>query len=115
MLLYRVESSNKEATLPEWIRESEEYKGSQAASGRWFSELFCDIAFYLNDTPNARVLCVEVEDAEQYRVSNIPMKQGGKSIVDNPRAYSRCPETEFYLPISIARESRVWGSRAFLC
>ena len=42
------------------------------------------------------------ELAELYRVSNLQSKDGGKSVPNNPAAFSRRPEHEFFLPANLA-------------
>lgn len=104
--VYRVESKTKpnSSNTPDWVKESPSYKNMMGAGGRWFGDSLEEVKWYLdNEYPDGHITSVEVptKDLEKYRVSN--MKDlGGKDIPNNPRAFSRRPEKEFFLPSDLA-------------
>ena len=105
--LYRAES-NPDApkkSPAQWIQESEEYKRSLQAEGRWFTDRLDEATWYLeNEYPNGRLTYIDVpaNQVESFRVLNIPEKIGGKQVAESPRAFSRKPEVEFFVPSEMA-------------
>ena len=106
MRLYRVELPPGAETkgAPEWVKGHGIYERSKEAMGRWFTDDPAEAQWYLDDQPGAHVTALDVpsEEAEQYRVSNLPEQAGGKETANNPRAFSRRPEKEFFLPPEVA-------------
>lgn len=103
--LYRVEPKAEESprnhSSPGWVLDGEAVHNTNQAAGRWFGESLEEVQWYLkNEYPDGRIVYVDVplRDVEKYRVSNIPEKPGGKDVPENPRAFSRRPEKEFFLP-----------------
>jgi len=110
--LYRVEATPEQsanAKISPWAKESPEFKRTMESSGRWFTDDPAEADWYLkNEYPEGRVVAVDVpvDEAEKFRVSNIPEKEGGKNIEENPRAFSRRPEKEFFLPREMAGQAK---------
>ena len=102
--LYRVESNTVAAdiSISDWIKEDPGYKRSQKASKRYYTDDPSTLKFYANDHGEGKWTLkwrdVTPQEADKYRVSNIPRKEGGKDTEDNPQAFSRDYETEFFLP-----------------
>jgi len=110
--LYRVEATPEQianAKISPWAKESPEFKQAMEAGGRWFTDDPAEADWYLkNEYPEGRVVAVDVpvDEAEKFRVSNIPEKEGGKNVEENPRAFSRRPEKEFFLPREMAGQAK---------
>jgi hypothetical protein len=110
--LYRVEATPEQiagAEISPWVKESPEFKQAMEAGGRWFTDDPAEADWYLkNEYPEGRVVAVDVpvDEAEKFRVSNIPEKEGGKNVEENPRAFSRRPEKEFFLPREMAGQAK---------
>lgn len=107
--LYRFEPKGERAlpaTTPDWVRESPEVKNMLAASNRWFTEDPDEARWYQREHPEGHLTHVDVPEgeAEQYRVSNMAKQPGMKSAAENPAAFSRRPEHEFFVPAHIAKE-----------
>ena len=70
------------------------------ATGRWFSDDIDEAKWYESLTPEGELLYIDIptKDLESYRVSNIIETPDGL----NPRAESRRPEKELFLPREIA-------------
>ena len=105
--LYRAEPSTKDSSkVADWVRESEGYKNTLAATDRWFTDDIEEANWYLKneypDSGHLTYLDVPKSDVEQFRVSNITPTGSGKNVAENPAAYSRRPEKEFFLPRHIA-------------
>lgn len=49
-----------------------------------------------------RYIDIPRDVAETLRVSNIPLKPGGKHTPENPAAFSLRPEREFFVPMAVA-------------
>lgn len=104
--LYRAEDKNVQSNAPSWMKEDELYQNVLNASGRWFTDSLKEAQWYINqEYPDGHIVYVDLpaEEAEQYRVSNLAMKKGYKDVRENPAAFSRRPDREFFLPIEIAR------------
>lgn len=102
--LWRVEASVSREPA-DWMKTQPEYQQAQAARGRWFTDDPSTLEFYKNDIgPNYRITYVDLPkaEAERYRVANMEKIAGGKAVGENPAAYSRDPNTEFFLPREIA-------------
>ena len=106
--LYRAETRTGGPGVSDWIKDHPTYKNTLAASGRWFTDDIEEARYYLQDNPGAKLVEVEVPAAEveRYRVSNLPEVPGGKNAAENPRAFSRRPEKEFFLPKDMAERAR---------
>lgn len=109
MRLYRAEDkSGSQDSVPDWVKQSEDYQRSQQASGRWFTDDLSEAEWYIeHEYPSGKIVCVDVPDetANNYRVSKLE-KAGGKSAAENPFVYSLRPEKEFFLPREIANQKR---------
>jgi hypothetical protein len=93
--------------IPEWIRQSPTFQQNLAASGRWFTASFDEAVWYSKECDDGEIVYLDVPTSqiEEFRVSNIELKAGGKDTIDNPKAFSRRPEFEFYLPVSMASQA----------
>lgn len=95
---------------PSWMDDDERVKISKAAEGRWFSDQRSEAEWYVANEHLGRGEISQVvllaSFAERFRVANLPLKPGGKSVVDNPRAFSLRPDVEFYLPRAVASAAR---------
>jgi len=103
--LYRYEPKEPRATIvADWIKESAPFKNTLAASGRWFTDDPAEAQWYEQEHPGGHMVAVQVQsaEAETYRISNMARKAGFKDTVDNPAAFSRRPEREFFLPSDLA-------------
>ncbi len=119
--LYRAEGkgdSKEGVPAPSWVKQTLEYQRNVEASGRWFTDDLKEAEWYIkNEYPSGKILFVDVpkEIANHYRVSQLK-KTGGKLIGENPFAFSRRPEKEYFLPREIANQKRdytkgVWGRK----
>lgn len=90
----------KRAKVADWIAETEKYQNMIKATGRWFSDDIDEAKWYESLTPEGELLYIDIptKDLESYRVSNIIETPDGL----NPRAESRRPEKELFLPREIA-------------
>ena len=114
--LYRAESSpnDSKSSIPDWAKDSEGYRNTLAASNRWFTDDINEANWYLkNEYPGGRLTFIDVPtaDVEQYRISNLQNKTGGKDAKDNPAAYSRRPEVEFFIPSDLANTRKDYVGR----
>ncbi|HTY44249.1 MAG TPA: hypothetical protein VMC80_03325, partial [Patescibacteria group bacterium] len=93
--LYRAEEkSSTEKNAPDWVKENPDYQRSEQARGRWFTDDLTEAEWYLkHEYPSGKIVVVDVpkEIAERYRVSRLK-KVGGKTIGENPLAFSERPE-----------------------
>ena len=111
--LYRMESTPEQVAsgrnIADWIKQSPVYQNAEKAGGRWFTDDLDEINWYRqHEYPEGRMVYVDVPtaEAEKYRVSNIPLKPGDKDVADNPRAYSRRPDKEFFIPSALAAAAK---------
>lgn len=104
MRLYRFEGTDPHTRVSDWIRETDEYQNMVAASGRWFADTVEEALWYRGEHDTGLLVSVELDDdeAEIWRVSNMPALPGGRSTPENPTAWSLRPEHEFFLPRDIA-------------
>lgn len=107
--LYRGQSSQdllKE--IPNWIKESVTFSRMIEASGRWFTPDYNEALWYMRDHDSGELVFIDVpaQLVEEYRVSNIALKLGGKDVSENPRAFSKRPELEFFIPKELARQAQ---------
>lgn len=102
--LYRVETSTGEKNAPDWVKGHSIYENASQASGRWFTDDPEEARYYLQDNPGAKISTITLPkvEAERYRVSNTGGKPGGKNTPENPNAFSRRPDKEFFLPKELA-------------
>jgi hypothetical protein len=109
--LYRAEATPEQrdtGKVSDWVKESDAFKQTQEAAGRWFTDDMEEVNWYLqNEYPDGRVVYIDVpvNEAERFRVSNMPVKEKGKNVEENPRAFSRRPEKEFFLPKTLATKA----------
>lgn len=99
--IYRFAVKNPErAKVADWIADTEQYQNMLKATGRWFSDDIDEAKWYESLTPEGELLYIDIptRDLESYRVSNIIETPDGL----NPRAESRRPEKELFLPREIA-------------
>ena len=99
--IYRFAVKNPErAKVADWIADTEKYQNMLKATGRWFSDDIDEAKWYESLTPEGELLYIDIptKDLESYRVSNIIETPDGL----NPRAESRRPEKELFLPREIA-------------
>jgi hypothetical protein len=109
--LYRAQFStaalaSRPPCKPSWADDSPIVQNTLSASGRWFTDSREEADWYLSNEygEGGEIVAVRlpVEQAERFRVSNIPLKPGGKDVPENPMAFSRRPEKEFFLPADLA-------------
>ena len=106
--LFRAQPRPKNAVEPapnSWIEADPLVQHMRIAAGRWFTDSRDEVDWYVaNEYPDGEVVSLSLsrDEAERYRVSNLPLKPGGKDAPENPRAFSRRPEVEFFLPAEIA-------------
>jgi hypothetical protein len=96
--------------LPAWIRESVTFQQMLAATGRWFTANLDEAAWYARECDDGEIVFIDLpaDEVERYRVSNIALKPGGKDAMDNPRAFSRRPELEFFIPQELVLQTQVF-------
>lgn len=107
--LYRVEPQREAVRIPDWVKESPAYQNTIAATGRWFTNDVAELDFYKRQFAEGhRVVYVDIApgEAEQYRVSKIPLAPGGREVTDNPAAFSQRPEKEFFIPRETAAQKQ---------
>ena len=102
--LVRVQAPTGE--LSPWLAEAYSQSDASQAAGRWFmpAEAQDQIDWYMEDAgPGAKLVYVDVPTAEveQYRISNV----AAEGNID-PRAYSRDPENEFFLPRELSDQAK---------
>lgn len=94
--LFRIQSGESRVLAP-WLQEALDADGGANARGRWFTDRPETLAFYLADTPSPQLwrLTVSSDLVETWRVSRLPMclEDGTR-----PRAFSRAPEEECFVP-----------------
>jgi hypothetical protein len=116
--LYRAESNPKDRIEPaEWIKTQPSYQRTQEASGRWFTDDLEEAQWYIdNEYPGGRIVSVQIprSDVEKYRVSKIALKEGNKNASENPAAFSRRPEKEFFLPKEISLKATEYKPQSFV-
>jgi len=109
--LYRVQYSEeflkaRPPRVPSWSDEALAYQNTLKATGRWFGESREEVEWYAKheyfEAPVILAIELDRTEAEKYRVFNIPLKPGGRDTPENPRAFSARPESEFFLPETIA-------------
>jgi tRNA nucleotidyltransferase (CCA-adding enzyme) len=94
---------------PSWSDGHPEVLNMKEATGRWFADSIDEASWYLkNECRDGEIVGVRLPAAlaERYRVSNLSLKDGGKATPDNPAAFSRRPEREFFLPANLAMMAR---------
>lgn len=94
--LYRGETSLKAGeNIPDYIKQSDEYKETVDATGRWFTESQAEARHYTTKQgvgKGVTYIDVPKADLDKYRVSNNPAA----------RKFSARPETEYFLPRNLA-------------
>jgi hypothetical protein len=103
--------------IPEWIRQSSTFQQNLAASGRWFTANLDEAIWYSKECDDGEIIYLDIpaSQMEEYRVSNMDLRPGGKDTSDNPRAFSRRPDFEFFLPISMASQAAAFTLPAETC
>lgn len=108
--LYRAGLRNPTAAKPSWTDGHPQVEHMLAASGRWFTDDRAEAEWYIKHEyfDNGQLLHVTLPRAraEFLRVSNLPLKPGGKATPENPRAFPRREDIEFYLPKALAALAR---------
>ena len=109
--LYRAESNPNalKKSPADWIKESDTYKNTLAASGRWFTNDLKEAQWYLdNEYPGGIITYVDLpaSEAEALRVANLTELPGGKNTPNNARAFSRSPEKEFFVSAEAAQNRK---------
>ena len=108
--LYRAQGRDvKPGSFPSWMEDNEDFRNSKAAEGRWFTDSKEEAEWYdahehLGDGEIVEVTLL-ARVAESFRVSNLPVRNGGKSAAENPAAFSLRPHTEFFLPATVAKSA----------
>ncbi len=111
MRLFRFEGTDPHTHVSDWIRETDEYQNMIAAAGRWFADTIDEALWYRCEHETGLLVSVEIDDdeAEFWRVSNMPSLPGGRDTPENPSAWSLRPEHEFFLPRDIAMLATPFG------
>ena len=90
--------------LAEWITQSPEYQNTVAATGRWFTHDVEDALWYIENMHGGRGVLKSItlhrDVALVFRVDQFEGQS--KSRPDCPRAFSRKPESEYFLPAIVA-------------
>ena len=111
--LYRAQFSARQDVSIGWWKYHPQVRNAAAAAGRWFTDSLEEARWYLAneyfDGGALYALTLPASEAEPFRVSNLPVLPGGKDTAENPRAFSRRPEAEFFLPPHLARTARPWA------
>jgi hypothetical protein len=96
------------STLADWITESTGYRNAMAACGRWFTHDRQAALWYIDNEHGGkgflRTLTLHRDVALVYRVDQFEGRD--KNIPDSPRAFSRDPQSEYFLPIEVARRAQ---------
>ena len=98
--------------MPEWLTSGNTYKKHAAAFGRWFttSSDLAEKYGQMNDAGFGYIikqLRTTIGEADQYRVSNLGLKSGGKDTAENPAAFSLDPTREWYLPKELSQQANI--------
>ncbi|MBU2616293.1 MAG: hypothetical protein KKC19_04275 [Nanoarchaeota archaeon] len=102
--------------VSDWMKSHLDWQRNKDSSGRWFTDDLTEVRWYINNEyPNGRIVSIEVpiEVAEKYRVLNMNDK-GSKDFAENPKAFSRRPEKEYFLPKEIADRKREYQEKTNL-
>ncbi|WP_429481904.1 hypothetical protein [Paraburkholderia youngii] len=104
--LLRIEAS-KEAPVSEWLAQQLEQTGARDAIGRWFVLDVELLAFYAEDSalgaPRLSYVDAPASSVESWRVSRVREEIAGRL----PAAFSKDPESEFFVPQDVARARHV--------
>lgn len=105
--LFRIQSSRSVTPSP-WIAQMQGENGMAAASGRWFSSHPDALAFYAEDVDHPELVTLDVSstEAEACRLTQLPAVLADGS---RPRAFSRDPETEHFVPSEWKTRQRRWS------
>lgn len=101
--LFRVEPTKRGPGVPDWVRETDGYKGTEAATGRWFTaESEGENADYYkrkyaDDSPRQTYVDVPASEAQRYLAANNP----------EASSFSRRPHEEYFVPPEVASRARV--------
>ncbi len=90
--------------LSDWITQSPEYQNTVAATGRWFTSQVDDALWYIENMHGGqgvlKTITLHRDVALVFRVDQFEGQS--KSQADSPRAFSRKPESEYFLPAIVA-------------
>ena len=109
--LYRAEAKpevKEGIPAPDWVKQSEEFQRMKQAGGRWFTNDLREAEWYIeHEYPNGKIVFIDlpITIAERYKVSQLK-KEGGRTIAENPFAFSNRPEKEYFLPREIANQKK---------
>jgi hypothetical protein len=105
--LYRGEAGPaKTKPVEGWLQDALKGSDQQKAGGRWFTADPAALEWYLRDAGEGAVtqyVDVPTADLEKYRVANLDETVDGLK----PRAFSRDPDNEFFLPRDLADQRKV--------
>ena len=108
--LYRGETDSKPTAVSDWVKESEAYKGTVAATGRWFSRTREEAQYYVDHfgEQDGRLSYIDVPaaDVEKYMASKDPEAARFSA---TGRA-----EQEFFVPKELAAQRRALPQSAAL-
>jgi hypothetical protein len=92
------------AKLADWITQSQEYQNTVVATGRWFTDKVKDALWYIENIHGGkgvlRSITLHRDVALVFRVDQFDGRS--KNQVDSPRAFSKKPESEYFLPAIVA-------------
>lgn len=105
--LYRVEPAIKAPVAP-WIAWQRQEMNLDKGEGRWFTDDVQALLFYVKDQalsrPTLLALDVPASQAQDWQVSRWEAQASG----ENPKAFSRDPEREYFLPDPALRPAQRW-------
>jgi hypothetical protein len=92
--LYRVDGGETPAEISEWVKDSPEFKQTQAATGRWFAGTLDEAKWYLNEYPNGTIKYIDVPSN-----SVKPLSETTGLTADglDPKKFSRRPDVEYFV------------------
>lgn len=96
--IYRAETTGNESKgVPDWIKETSQYKATKDASRRWFTDDPAEADWYLKNMDGTHIVYADVPRSkiDSMRVSNLPEGHPAKK-------YSRRPEKELFVSREIA-------------
>ena len=105
--LYRVEPAVRAPMAP-WMAWQRQEMKLDKGDGRWFTDDPAALLFYVKDQalsrPTLLALDVPVDEARTWQVSQwTPLPSG-----ENPQAFSRDPDREYFLPDVARRPAQGW-------
>ena len=93
--------AQRDPTIPDWVQGSPEFQGTLDASGRWFTSDPAIADWYMREHPSGAKSYIDVpaDEAESYRVANLPPEHPARS-------WSANPTNEFFLPREVAQSAQ---------